>query len=352
MRVLQVMSGAKVGGAERFFVDLVTALHGRGLDQRIVIRSDEARADRLRQAGLETLQMPFKRFADFSTRAQLKRCIEDFRPDIVQTWMSRASALCPRGAFIHVGWLGGYYDLKYFRQCDELVGVTRDLVNHAVAHGFPSARTSYLPTFASDAPSPPLRRADFDTPADVPLIMALGRLHSDKGFDVLLKALVDVPRAFLWLAGAGPLEQRLKTLARDLGLATRVRFLGWREDSAALYASCDICVMPSRIEPFGTVMIEAWAYRRPIIAAAAVGPRELIRNEENGLLTPIDDVASLTGAIRRLIEHPDFARGLVENARRAYEADYTQAKVVDRHLAFYERLLTKRDAGGRQAGAI
>src|SRR5579862_9972521 len=119
MRVLHAMSGARVGGAERFFVDLVSALHGRGLAQRIVIRADEARANALREAGIEPVEMPFKRFLDFSTRAQLKACIEAFQPDIVQTWMSRASALCPRGDFIHVGWLGGYYDLKYFRNCDE-----------------------------------------------------------------------------------------------------------------------------------------------------------------------------------------------------------------------------------------
>jgi glycosyltransferase involved in cell wall biosynthesis len=109
-----------------------------------------------------------------------------------------------------------------------------------------------------------------------------------------------------------------------------------------MYASCDMCVMPSRAEPFGTVMIETWAYRRPIIAAAAIGPRALIKNEENGLLVPIDDVAALATAIRRLIEEPGLAKKLAEAGRTAYEADYVEAKIVKSYLAFYEALIKTR----------
>jgi glycosyltransferase involved in cell wall biosynthesis len=342
MRVLQVMSGAKVGGAETFFVDLASALHRAGLQQQVIIRRNEARAESLRKAGLEPIEVPFRRFFDFATQGQLKRCIETFRPDIVQTWMSRASAACPAGPFIHVGWLGGYYDKKHFSRCDELVAVTRDLVEYVVGKGWPRQRVHYLPTLASDAPQPPLPRADFDTPDDVPLILALGRLHEEKGFDVLLKSLIEAPSAYLWLAGSGPAENQLKALAKNLGLESRVRFLGWRNDRAALYASCDLCVMPSRAEPFGTVMIEAWAYRRPIIAAAAIGPRALIKHEQNGLLVPIDDVPNLAAAIRQVLEQPGLARRLVEAGRAAYEADYTESKTVSRYLAFYEALVKKR----------
>jgi glycosyltransferase involved in cell wall biosynthesis len=342
MRVLQVMSGAKVGGAERFFVDLTSALHRAGLEQQVIIRRNEARAESLRQAGLEPVELPFRRFFDVATRWKLKRCIETFRPDIVQTWMSRASAACPTGSFIHVGWLGGYYDIKHFKNCDELVGVTEDLVEYTVKKGWPPQKVQYLPTFASDAPQPCLRRADFDTPENVPLILALGRLHEEKGFDVLLKSLVEAPNAYLWLAGSGPFENQLRALTRQLGLEPRVRFLGWRDDRAAMYASCDMCVMPSRAEPFGTVMIETWAYRRPIIAAAAIGPRALIKHEENGLLVPIDDAPALAAAIRRLIEQPGLARKLAEAGRAAYEADYVEAKIVNRYLTFYQSLAKTR----------
>jgi glycosyltransferase involved in cell wall biosynthesis len=342
MRVLQVMAGASVGGAETFFVDLVSALQRAGLDQRVAIRRNGARATTLRDVGLEPLELPFGGFFDFATRRSLARFIAETKPDIVQTWMSRATAACPTNSFVHVGWLGGYYDLKYFRNCDELVGVTQDIADHVVKNGWPRERAHYLPTLSFAASMPPLRRADFDTPESVPLILALGRLHSKKGFDVLLKSLADIPGAYLWLAGDGPLEGELKKLSSELGLDSRVRFLGWRNDRAALFASCDLCVMPSRYEPFGTVMIEAWAYDCPIIAAAADGPRALIRNGENGLLVAIDDVAGLTGAIRELLDHPDLAGKLVETARKDYEAGYTEEKVAGRYLDFYQRLLSER----------
>jgi glycosyltransferase involved in cell wall biosynthesis len=341
MRVLQIMTGADHGGAETFFVDLVTALHRAGIEQRALIKRHAARAASLREGGLDPVELRFHRWFDIGTARALRREISEFRPDIVQTWMSRASFATPSGSFLHVGWLGGYYDIKYFRRCHRLIGVTRDIVAHAINAGWPEERAHYLPTFASDAPEPAVRRAELDTPEGAPLILALGRLHVDKAFDILLQALTLVPQAYLWLAGEGPLRAELEAQARALNLTNRVRFLGWRPDRAAMLASCDICVMPSRTEPFGTVMIEAWAYRKPLIAAAALGPRGLIKNGENGLLVPADDVPALAAAIRHLIAEPDLARHIAEVGRRQYEREYTEAIVVDRYLEFYERILGK-----------
>jgi glycosyltransferase involved in cell wall biosynthesis len=339
MRVLQVMSGADHGGAETFFVDLATALHRAGIEQRALIKRHAKRAASLRKGGLDPVELPFRRWFDIGTARALRREVAAFRPDIVQTWMSRASFASPSGSFVHVGWLGGYYDIKYFRRCQHLIGVTKDIVAHAVKAGWPEERAHYLPTFAADAPEPAVRRAELQTPEDAPLILALGRLHADKAFDILLQAMAAIPEAYLWLAGEGPLRAKLEAQARELNLANRVRFLGWRPDRAAMLASCDICVMPSRIEPFGTVMIEAWAYRKPLIAAAAQGPRGLIKDGENGLLVPADDAAALAAAIRRLIVLPDLARHIAAVGRRQYEREYTEAIVVDRYLAFYKRIL-------------
>jgi glycosyltransferase involved in cell wall biosynthesis len=341
MRVLQIMTGAEHGGAETFFVDLVTALHRAGLEQRVLIKRHAARAARLREGGVVAGELPFNRWFDIGTAKTLRREIAAFRPDIVQTWMSRASSTTPSGPFVHVGWLGGYYPLKYFRRCHRLIGVTNDIVAHAVKSGWPEQRAHYLPTFSSDAPEPPARRSDLDTPEDAPLILALGRLHPNKAFDILLQAMEAVPQAYLWLAGEGPLRAKLEAQARQLNLMRRVRFLGWRPDRGALLASCDICVMPSRVEPFGTVMIEAWAYRKPLIAAAALGPRGLIKDGENGLLVPCDDVPALAAAILRLIAQPALAQHIAELGRRHFELEYTEPIVVSRYLDFYRRILER-----------
>ncbi len=339
MRVMQVLAGAKQGGAETYFVDLVTALHRAGIEQKVVIRRDSARCDQLRAAGLDPVELSFGNFLDFNTRRRLRYETNAFRPHVMQTWMKRATAACPRGDFIHVGWFGGYYSMKYYKHCDHLVAVTRDIVRHITEGGWPAARAHYLPTFASDIPAAPIPRREFDTPEEAPLILALGRLDPVKGFDVLLRALVDVPKAYLWLAGEGRLKEKLKAETETLGLSSRVRFLGWRNDRGALFTTCDLCVMPSRHEPFGTVMIEAWAYAKPLIVAAAQGPRGLIRDGENGVMVPIDDAPALGRAINRLLNSPHLMNQIATTGRRDYEADFTEARVVERYLAFYDRIV-------------
>ena len=169
MRVMQVMAGGEHGGAETFFVDLVTALQDRGLDQRAVIRRNPARSENLRKAGIPLAELRFGGPLDIITKPAMRREIARFQPDIVQTWMVRATKACLGGRFVHVGWLGGYYKPPHFRACDHVVGVTQDIADHMRAAGWAEPRTHYLPTFAVRHPAAPLSRADYDTPDDVPI---------------------------------------------------------------------------------------------------------------------------------------------------------------------------------------
>lgn len=360
MRVMQVMAGAAQGGAETFFVDLVSALGRAGLEQRIVIRRNEERAGVLRRAGLSVGELRFGGPLDLFTRGALGREIEAFGPDIVQTWMVRATRACPKtrpGAggwprfgrlrpadFVWVGWLGGYYKPAVFRPCDYSVCVTPDIARHLREAGLPDSRVRYLPTFAVSEPAEPLDRAAQATPETAPLLLALGRLHVKKAFDVLLAALVDVPGAWLWIAGEGGERAKLERLARDLGVAERVRFLGWRRDREALLATADLCVFPSRYEPFGTVTLEAWAAGRPLVAAASAGPAGVIRDGEDGLLVPVDDAPALAAAIRRVLDDPDLGRRLAEAGRRRFEAEFTEEACVARYLAFYRSILAPAES--------
>ena len=94
------------------------------------------------------------------------------------------------------------------------------------------------------ADAAPVPRESLDTPPDAPLLLGMGRLHDAKAHDVSLQALAELPDAHLWIAGAGPQEAKLKAMAEALGVAPRVRFLGWRTDASALYRSADVCVFP------------------------------------------------------------------------------------------------------------
>jgi glycosyltransferase involved in cell wall biosynthesis len=281
---------------------------------------------------------PFRRRFDLVTRRRFRRLMRDFAPDIVLTWMNRASAACPPGKAIHCARLGGYYDLKHYRRCENLIANTRDIAAYLRRGGWPAKRVHYLPNFVPERQAPPLDRRSLDTPQDAPLLLALGRLHWAKGFDVLLAALAALPGVWLWLAGEGPEAGRLRALAFRYGVAERVRFLGWRADVPALFAAADLLVCPSRAEPFGNVVVSAWAQRRPVVAAASSGPQGLIAESEGGLLVPVDDADALAGAIRRLLHSPDLAATLAQRGRLAYETGFTEAAVVAHWCDLFARL--------------
>ncbi|MBE0533656.1 MAG: glycosyltransferase [Rhodospirillales bacterium] len=341
MRVLQAMAGAPHGGAEAFFMRLVPALHRAGIQQLVVIRRDAERVAKLRAAGIEPVEVAFGGRLDFGSPLVMRREIRGFKPHIVMTWMNRATHMCPRGKFIHVSRLGGYYDLKYYQACDHLIANTEDIRDYLVNEGWPADKAHYLPNFAEDTVAVPVRRTDYYTPDRGKLILALGRLHPNKAFDVLLQALVRLPDAYLWIAGDGPLRESLEVLAQRLGVKPRVRFLGWRDDVPALLAACDVFVCPSRHEPLGNVVLEAWARGKPVVAADAVGPGMLIQQMENGILVPVDDAEALASAVRAVFEDDELRAQLGREGRAAFEANYSERVVVAKYIAFFESLLAE-----------
>ncbi len=349
---MQVMAGAPNGGAEAFFVRLAGAFQRRAGDldlaQQVVIRRHPARAAALRAAGASVAELGFGGGIDIWTARRLRRLAADFRPDIVLAWMSRAADHCRRAMLeqapkpLLMARLGGYYDLKHYKGFDHLVGNTREIVDWIVGQGWPAERAHYLPNFVTATPDPPLPRATFDTSEGVPLLLALGRLHENKAFDVALRALAQVPDAHLWLVGEGPLRADLERLAQSLGVADRVRMPGWRDDMPALMAAADIAICPSRLEPLGNVVLEAWAHGRPIVAAASAGPAALIDDGRTGLLVPVEDADALAAAIQRLIAEPDCGRVLVDAGRAHYDANFTEEAVVGQYMDLFRAVTADR----------
>ncbi|MDX9860382.1 MAG: glycosyltransferase [Rhodospirillales bacterium] len=338
------MAGAPHGGAEAFFMRLVPALQRAGVQQLVVMRRDAGRLAKLRAAGIEPVEVSFGGRLDFTTPLVMRREIRGFKPHIVMTWMNRATHMCPRGKFIHVSRLGGYYDLKYYQACDHLIANTEDIRDYLINEGWPAEKAHYLPNFADDTPAAPVRRTDYYTPDRGKLILALGRLHPNKGFDVLLQSLVRLPEAYLWIAGEGPLRQDLEALAQRLGVKPRVRFLGWRDDVPALLAACDVFVCPSRHEPLGNVVLEAWAHGKPVVAADAVGPGMLIQQMENGILVPVDDAEALANGMRAVLDDDDLRAQLGREGRATFEAEFSEPIVVAKYVAFFESLLGESSA--------
>ncbi len=352
MRVAQIMAGAHHGGAELFFERLSIALHRAGESVLPLIRSDAERAARLAAAGLAPQQFRFGGPLDFITRPLLGRALGRFAPRVAVSWMSRATDHVPPGPWVHVGRLGGYYPLRHYRRCDHLVGNTKGLVAWFRANGWPEGRSHFLPNFvadhgdampATDLPTGRSGGRSGDGPGGGPgggsgggpRILALGRLHGHKGFDVLIRALAHLPGAILLIAGDGPEGPALTRLAGELGLADRVFLLGWRDDAGALLKACDVFVCSSRSEPLGNVVLEAWSAFCPVVAADADGPRELIADGSDGLLVPREDEARLAEAIGAVLGAPERAAALAEAGRRRFLAEFAEAPV----LAAWRRFL-------------
>ena len=325
------MAGAPAGGAELFFERLCVALARASETVLPIIRREADRARRLDAGGVRPVQLGFGGRLDLITGPRLRRALRRFAPDIAIAWMNRAAGFAPTGPWVLAGRLGGYYDLGYYRRCDHLIGNTRGLVAWMRSQGIAAERTHYLPNFAADlAGAAP---ASLGIPAG-PLLLALGRLHRNKAFDVLIRALPLLPGVQAVIAGAGPERDALEAVARGEGVADRVHLPGWRSDTAALLAAADLLVCPSRVEPLGNVVIEAWSAERPVIAAAAAGPRELIRPEQDGLLVPLEDPDALAAAIGRVLEDRALAGRLAAAGRARYAAEFAEAPVVARWRAF------------------
>ncbi len=341
-RVAQVIAGAAQGGAESMYTRLTKGLQASGeFEQRAFLRNHPHRVEALRAGGVSTEAFRFGGALDLVDRFQFRRALKAWNPDLIMTWMNRAAAATPRGDYLLVSRLGHFYNLKYYRRSDYWVGNTQGICDHLIAGGMPADRVFLIRNFADETPVQPLPRDSFDTPADQPLLIAAGRLHVNKAFDTLLRALVSVPDATLWLAGSGPEEQNLKQLASELGISERVRFLGWRNDVTALMASGDLFVCPSRHEGLGSIVMEAWSRRCPIVATRSQGPGEVIEHGVTGLLTPIDDVVALAEAINQPLRDAALRERLAEQGLAHYQAHYSERAIVGQYNALYRDLLAR-----------
>jgi glycosyltransferase involved in cell wall biosynthesis len=192
---------------------------------------------------------------------------------------------------------------------------------------------------------PPLSPAP---PAQPPRLLCLGRLYDFKRFDLALRAFAPLASSFpgvrLLIAGDGPERSRLEALAGRLGLAPAVEFLGWvpPDDVPGLIRSATAVVIPSGVEAFGLVALQAAQLARPVVATRVGGLPEVVMDGETGLLVEPGDLAALTTAIAALLSDPARARAMGEAAR-------LRARDVfgwEQHVAAYERLYQRLAGAG------
>lgn len=339
------MGGKENGGAELFFLDCVTTLADMpDIEQQVIIQADPYRETRLAEKHIPAHRAGFSRLLKWNTRRKVRKTIRDFKPDIVQYWMVRAASYAQQGTHTNVIWHGGYKQAKLFSVCPNHIVVTNDLKRHAVECGAQPANVDVVHTtvsFGTDLS--PVPRRELNTPEHAVVLLSLARLHPVKGLDTLLRAMVDLPSNYIaWLAGDGPMEQELKSLATELGIADRVRFLGWRNDRERLLAACDVVVFPTRGDSFGTIMVDGWAMHKPVVATDAPGPKAYLQNEVNGMLVSRDDAPAFANAIRRVVEDKALHDTLILNGWDTYQKSFSKDALMRDSMRVYKKLAEKK----------
>ena len=208
--------------------------------------------------------------------------------------------------------------------------------NKHVEMGIPADRIHNIHHFFEINAPPPPTPPSGDT-------LFLGRLSREKGVDLLLRAWAKVRNANrrLVIAGTGPEESSLKNLASDLNLANVV-FTGFlnAEQQASLWSNSSALVVPSIWdEPFGMVVLEAWAKERPVVAYAKGALPELIRHGVNGLLADPFSIDDLAKNIQELIDKPDLGPCLGRAGNQHLKKEFNRELWLSRIKAVYEKIV-------------
>ena len=334
MKVVHFHFG-KDGGAERFFVHLVDALAERGVEQSVVIRPNRAwRAAVARHASI--VESHFRNLS--LDRALLplraRRLVRD--ADAVMAWMPKGAKLMPRHAgAIRVARLGDYPEhLHKFANIDVLVCNTPGIAEHVRELGW-RRRVEVISNFTFAERVAPVSRSAYDTPDDAFLVTAMGRFVPRKGFATVLDALANAPNAWLWLLGEGEEGDALRARAARLGVAERVRFLGWQPDTRPFVAASNTFAMSSSHEPLGNVVLEAWSQDVPVVSTRCEGPSWFMTHERDGLMVEIDDADGFAQVFERLRTERGLCDRLREGGRATLAGTFSREAVTDSYLDLF-----------------
>lgn len=369
LRVLHVME-ATIGGTRRHLVDV--AREQRRLGATVdVIASAERVADfrrdlaELASEGVGVVELPMVREIRPGVDGRHLRAIERElvrrRPDVVHTHSSKAGVLgrlasleLGIGARVHTPHnfaflfhaMFGRVKRKLFREIERglaestaaVIAVSESEKATIAASGVvPRERLRVVPNgidLARWAEASPLSRVELGVSNGAGLIAVAGLLNVAKGQDLAIRALAEpaLAGAELVLAGSGEERERWETLARDLGVAPRVKFLGWREDVPRIFAAADVVLLPSRWEAMPYAVLEAMAASKPVVATAVDGARELVLEGVTGRLVPCDDPAALAVGVKSVLALSPRERAAFGAAARARVGDRYSSRAMAQGL--------------------
>lgn len=372
IRVLQVITSLERGGAENHLLALLTHADRQAFAPEVAVLVGEGElVPVFRQAGIPVHLLAAGGRFDLSALGRLVEIMRTGRYDIVHSHLFRAdiyAALAVARLDEHKPFLVStrHNDDRFFlnpfigmvhymisaRQ-DLIIAISDHIARFTVARG---VRHPDRVRRVYHGIEPPLTRAleregqhvraDLSIPPGAFVVGNVGRLAPQKGQRHLIAAmpmlLERVPRAHAVIAGGGDLEEYLRDLATELGVAERVHVLGPRRDVPALMHAIDVFAMPSIWEGFGLVLLEAMAAGRPIVASRVATIPEVVADGETGLLVPAGDPPALADALASLAHDPGLAKEMGEAGRERLRRGFSIEKMVGDTELLYRELVESR----------
>jgi len=349
MKVLHVDTAREWRGGQNQVLLTALGMARRGHAVALACRSGGALAARARAAGVDVHALPFG--GDVSPRAMLglRALTSRWRPDVVQLHDPHglsAGLVCGarrRLATRRVDFpLRGPLSRLKYEACERTLAVSRRIAEVLAESGLPAHRIRIVYEGVPDrSPVPGGRDAlrAMGAPEDGLLVGNVAALVDHKDQQTLLRALAlalpEAPRLFLFLVGEGEERGRLEDLARDLGVAGRCRFTGFREDVDRLLPAFDVFCLSSHMEGLGTSLLDAMCFARPIVATAAGGIPEAVEDGVNGRLVEPRSPEALARALVEVATQGDARLRYGAAGRRVYEARFSAERMVDETLRAY-----------------
>ena len=359
IKVAQLLPRMHDGGAERGAVDLAREHHKSGAAEHVILAESGRLSAEVIKHGARFMPLPLASkniFTAYSRARQLQKVLRAVSPDIVHVrsrvpaWLhfvANKKLNIPTVATAHGINSVSFYS-KIMTRADAVICPGAAVAEHlqraygakhltVIGRGvdveyFDPAKTSH--TAADEL------RKEWDV-QDNTVLLSVGRLSEQKGHENLLHALAKLPPHFVGVfVGEGRRRQRLISLARQLGVAARARFVGTRADMREVYAMADV-VLSCAIYPesFGRTIAEALAMQKPVIAAAHGGAKDIITDDESGgVLVPPSDVGALVDALQKPMPN-------AEHSRERILKRFTALKMAEETLAVYKKILAEKGEG-------
>jgi glycosyltransferase involved in cell wall biosynthesis len=352
IRVAFYCDAHEVGGAEISLGHLVALLSARieatilGTDPHLV-----ERIARGRQGTAVVLLPDINRKRDVRAIAAHARAIRRVRPDVLHISLNRPwgsqwavlAGLCtPKVKVVAVEKLPRQSRRLRHRIYKRLTSPRLDAhvtlgesAARTVAEisGVPRERITTIPSGVPDLPLEPLQR-----PSSGPVVGSIGRIEAQKGFDLLLTALTELPDVTAVVVGDGNERQRLIERSEFLGVSERVVFPGWSERARDYLTTFDVYVQPSRLEAQGISIVEAMFAGLPVVAADVGGVGGVVVHGETGWLVPPEDPPALAAAIRELLGDPARIAEMGRRGRQRALEHFSAELMAARFEALYREL--------------